>query len=114
MAHRQEDYSQEEFMHLHHSLASGFRRFASVSRTPVVAIMLATATAPALMGKGVVRLTPAELYVLDELKAGRETDLIKLAPEKRDLRNEFVEKVITGGYPDPEVQRRGIRIHNAV
>ena len=81
--------------------------YASVFALVIVAV-------PAVMADEVGRLTPAEEFVLRELKAGREANLSKVEPKHRVLRHEFVEKLITGGYPDPEIQRRGVSIVYAV
>jgi len=98
-----------------------FRQFSAaaglwhrVSACTARASVLAVAIAPAMMAQEIVRLTPAENFVLSELKAGKEADLIALAPKDRILRHEFVEDLINGRYPDPEIKRRGVAIINAV
>jgi hypothetical protein len=86
----------------------------SACRAYALVLALAIVTVPVVMADEVARLTPAEEFVLRELKAGREANLSKVEPKNRVLTHEFVEKLITGGYPDPEIQRRGVSIVYAV
>ena len=85
-------------------------RASSTCKVCALVLMLVVAAVPEVMADEVGRLTPAEEFVLRELKAGREANLSGAKPRDRVLRHEFVEKLITGGYPDPEIQRRGISI----
>jgi hypothetical protein len=60
------------------------------------------------------QLTPAEHFVLGELEKGKVADLSRRPIKDRVLRSAFIEKLLTGGYTDPEIMRRGVSISNAV
>jgi hypothetical protein len=81
-------------------------RYTARTLAPIVAMVIA----PALKAGQDVPLTPVEQFVVAELKAGREADLSHRPRKDRILTHEFVEKLITGGFPDPEIQRRGVSI----
>lgn len=78
------------------------------------ALVFIVVLAPALTAAQVARLTLPEQLVLRELKAGREADLRSVSPEDRVLKPEFVERLVTGGFPDAEIRRRGVSIIHAV
>jgi hypothetical protein len=65
------------------------------------------------MAKETQPLTTAETFVLHELKSGRAADLSGMAANDRVLGPEFVERLVTGGYVDPQIERRGVRIIGA-
>jgi Pentapeptide repeats (9 copies) len=69
---------------------------------------------PALMADEVGSLTPSEQFVIHQLESGKEADLGKFAVKDRILRRAFVENLITGGYPNHEIQRRGVSILHAI
>jgi hypothetical protein len=66
------------------------------------------------MAERAIQLTPAEAFVLQELRSGREADLGSRPPEKRVLGNDFILRLITGEYLDPEIRRDGVSIINAI
>ena len=78
------------------------------------AILLCSLGLPALEAEDIPRLTSTEAFVLHELKNGRAADLSDKAPSDRVLGQEFVERLVTGGYPDAELERRGVRITHAI
>lgn len=92
----------------------GLREPLSVCKAYAWALLLSIVFAPALMADPFARLTPVEQFVLRELKAGREADLLSASFSDRVLRHEFVERLITGGFPDSEIQRRGVSIVHAI
>lgn len=94
--------------------AEGLWEAVSVCRAYACALLLSIVFAPALRADQFARLTPVEQFVLRELKAGREADLSSVSPKDRVLKHEFVERLVTGGFPDPEIQRRGVSIVHAV
>jgi hypothetical protein len=80
----------------------------------VYALFFCLIATPVAIAEDIPQLTPAEIFVLHELKSGRAADLSKRPPESRILSPHFVEKLLTGGYSYPDLQRQGVVISNAV
>jgi hypothetical protein len=66
---------------------------------------------PVLMAEE--RLTPAETFVLKELRSGRTADLGERAVNDRFLGHDFVEKLLTDGYPNYVIAIKGVTIKGA-
>jgi len=99
-------------MRFQQSSMAFFCRLASRSNSVISVLALACLFVPVLTSQE-LRPNP-EQFVLEQLKAGKEADLISFAPSRRILSHEFVVNLIAGEYPNPEIQRHGVSIHHAV
>jgi len=87
----------------------------SVLPAVLAAILLSALAAPRLLAKDdLAGLSSAEKYVLQELIEGKEADLSPFPRDQRVLSNEFVQKLLTDGFRDPEIRRRGVAINKAI
>jgi len=77
-------------------------------------IVLAIAGSQRLGADSSEQRTPAETFVLNQVRSGAEADLDKSHLPNHLLRAEFLQKLITGEFKTPQTEHHGIKISHAV